>query len=149
MADRASSSIVIQATPAQVLAVIGDFAAYPSWSSQIASVEVTRSDEQGRGVEARFVLDAGVLKDHYTLAYDWSTPDQLSWQLVAGQLQKAQQGCYRLEPADGATRVTYELTVELAIPMLGRFKRKAEQMIIDTALKGLKAQVERGAASAR
>jgi hypothetical protein len=38
--------------------------------------------------------------------------------------------------------VTYTLAVELTIPMLGMFKRKAEKMIMDTALKELKKQVE-------
>ena len=42
------------------------------------------------------------------------------------------------------TTVTYELAVEvtLRVPLLGAFKRKAEQMIVDTALAGLKKRVE-------
>ena len=32
--------------------------------------------------------------------------------------------------------------MDLTIPMLGMFKRKAEKVIIDTALKGLKKRVE-------
>ena len=38
--------------------------------------------------------------------------------------------------------MTYQLAVDLAVPMLGMFKRKAEKMIMDTALKGLKKRVE-------
>jgi hypothetical protein len=38
--------------------------------------------------------------------------------------------------------VTYRLSVDLNIPMLGMFKRKAEKVIMDTALKGLKKRVE-------
>ena len=37
---------------------------------------------------------------------------------------------------------TYELTVDLTIPMIGLFKRKAEKAITDTALKELKKRVE-------
>jgi hypothetical protein len=36
------------------------------------------------------------------------------------------------------------LAVDLNIPMLGMFKRKAEKVIMDTALKGLKKRVESG-----
>ena len=43
---------------------------------------------------------------------------------------------------DGSTEVTYRLAVDLDVPMLGMFKRKAEKMIMDTALKGLKKRVE-------
>jgi hypothetical protein len=62
----------------------------------------------------------------------------VSWELVKGQMQKAQHGSYVLEPAHGGTKVTYSLTVELAIPMIGMIKRKAERVIMDTALKELK-----------
>ena len=34
------------------------------------------------------------------------------------------------------------MTVDLAIPMLGMLKRKAEKMVMDTALKELKKHVE-------
>jgi len=38
--------------------------------------------------------------------------------------------------------VTYRLAVDVKIPMLGMLKRKAEKVIIDTALKELKKRVE-------
>jgi len=48
----------------------------------------------------------------------------------------------RADDGDGTTAVTYTLEVELNIGMLGMFKRKAEKMIMDTALKELKRRVE-------
>ena len=52
-------------------------------------------------------------------------------------------GSYILKPAGaGSTEVTYQLTVDVKIPMLGMIKRKAEKVIIDTALKELKKRVE-------
>ncbi|HZB51321.1 MAG TPA: cyclase, partial [Mycobacteriales bacterium] len=64
------------------------------------------------------------------------------WRLVRGQMQKSQQGSYVLAPRGSGTEVTYSLAVDLAIPMLGMFKRKAEKVIMDTALKELKKRVE-------
>ena len=43
---------------------------------------------------------------------------------------------------DGGTEVTYQLAVDLKIPMIGMIKRKAEKVIVDTALKELKKRVE-------
>ena len=40
------------------------------------------------------------------------------------------------------SKVTYRLAVDLNIPMLGMLKRKAEQQIVDAALKELKKRVE-------
>lgn len=54
-------------------------------------------------------------------------------------------GSYLLKPSGaGATEVTYLLTVDVKIPMLGMIKRKAEKVIIDRALAGLKKRVESG-----
>ncbi len=143
MADRTSGVTTIAAPPEAVMAVIADFEAYPAWAGPVKSVVVTGRDAQGRATSARFTLDAGIVKDTYTLAYDWSVPGALSWHLVEGQMQKAQEGTYTLRPdGAGSTEVRYELTVDLAIPGLGLFKRKAERLIIDTALKGLAKRVE-------
>ncbi|MEU1431271.1 SRPBCC family protein [Nocardia sp. NPDC056611] len=144
MADRTQRSIVIDAPSDRVMAVIADLESYPEWVSAARSVEVLDKLPDGRARTARFVLDAGVVKDTYTLAYTWR-PDgrAVSWSLVAGELQKAQDGTYELIALpDGTTQVVYELTVDLNIPMIGMFKRKAEKVITDTALKELKKRVE-------
>jgi len=145
-ADQASSTITIEAPPDVVLAAVGDFASYPAWTPQVKRVEVLETEAAGRGTKVRFQIDAGVVRDDYTLVYDWSEPLAVSWTLTNGVMQRAQHGSYTLRPTGStppATDVRYDLSVELAIPMLGLFKRKAEIVIIDTALKGLKRYVER------
>ena len=143
MADRTESSIVINATPAQVMAVIADLSRYPEWSDGVKSVEVLTEYEDGRPADARFVLDAGAIKDSYELEYDWDDDSSVTWKLTEGQMLKALDGVYRLtDNADGTTTVVYQLSVDVSIPMIGLIKRKAEKVIIDTALRGLKEQVE-------
>lgn len=145
MADEASSSIVIGASPGDIMAVIADLEAYPEWSTGIKSAKVEESAADGRPARATFVLDAGVIKDTYTLSYNWAGDDRVEWQLVGGgTMLKSQVGSYTLKEVSGGTEATYRLTVELKVPMLGMFKRKAEKVIIDTALKGLKKRVENG-----
>ena len=142
MADQSTQSIVIDAPPAAIMAVIADFPAYPQWAASVKSAEVVSTLPDGRADQVRFVLDAGVVKDDYVLAYEWSGDDRVEWRLVRGQMQKSQQGSYVMRPLDSSTEVTYHLAVDLAIPMLGMFKRKAEKVIMDTALKELKKRVE-------
>ena len=143
MAEATSSSITIAAPPERVMAVIADFAAYPEWADQINTVEVLTPGADGRAERVRFTMDAGAIKDSYTLDYTWA-PDgrSVSWTLVKGQIQKAQDGSYRLAGRADSTTVTYSLAVDLNIPMIGMLRRKAEKVIIDTALKGLKRRVE-------
>jgi uncharacterized membrane protein len=142
VADQASSTITIDAPTDEVLAVIADIASYPEWTGQIKSAEVLESGADGKPSQARFVMDAGVLKDEYVLSYDWRA-DGVSWELVGkSTVQKSQQGSYTLVAKDSQTEVTYRLAVDIAMPMLGMFKRKAEKMIMDSALKELKKRVE-------
>ncbi len=142
MADHSTQSIVIDAPPAAIMAVIADFPSYPRWAASVKSAEVVVDGADGRAEQVRFVLDAGVVKDDYVLAYEWSGDERVDWRLVRGQMQKSQQGSYVLVPRGASTEVTYHLAVDLAIPMLGMFKRKAEKVIMDTALKELKKRVE-------
>lgn len=143
MADQSTQSIVIDAAPAQILAVIADFPAYPEWAGFVKSCEVLDDGSGDHPRQVRFLLDAGVVKDDYVLEYDWAEDDsRVDWHLVKGQMQKSQTGSYQLQPQGESTEVTYTLAVDLSIPMLGMFKRKAEKVIMDTALKELKKRVE-------
>ncbi len=144
MAEQTTARIAIAAAAADVMAVIADLEAYPEWTASVREVEVlTVYEDDDRPAEARFVLDAGAIKDTYTLSYEWDDDEQVRWTLVEGGLLRGLDGSYTLEELeDGSTEVTYELTVDVAIPMLGLMKRKAEKIIIDTALKELKKRVE-------
>jgi ribosome-associated toxin RatA of RatAB toxin-antitoxin module len=144
MAEQSTQSIEVDASPEQVMAVIADFPAYPEWAKAVRETEVLARDESERAKQVRLTLDAGPIKDVYTLEYEWAADGlSVSWHLVKGQMQKAQNGRYQLAPiAGGATKVTYTLSVELALPMIGLLRRKAEKMVMDTALKELKRRVE-------
>jgi ribosome-associated toxin RatA of RatAB toxin-antitoxin module len=142
MADQSTQSITVNAQPAAVMAVIADFAAYPHWAGSVKSAVVTAEGPDGRPEKVAFKIDAGAIRDEYELAYSWDGDREVSWTLVRGQMQKSQRGSYRLAPTAGGTEVTYSLTVDLAIPMLGMLKRKAEKVIMDTALKELKKRAE-------
>lgn len=145
MAESSTRSIVIDAGVAQVAEVICDFARYPEWTGALREAEVLEEYEDGYASQVRYVLDAGPLRDEYTLAYEYAEDlSRIEWRLVApSTVQRAQTGSYDLvDNGDGSCTVTYTLEVELSIAMLGLFRRKAEKMIMDTALTELKRRVE-------
>jgi ribosome-associated toxin RatA of RatAB toxin-antitoxin module len=147
MADRTESSIDIAATPGEVLDVIADFESYPEWATEVKKVSVLTEEGDGWADQVQFTLDAGAIKDTYVLDYEWDVTEDgtgvVSWTLVEANVLKAMNGSYTLA-AQGSTgtTVTYRLAVDVKIPMLGMLKRKAEKVIIDTALKELKKRVE-------
>ena len=145
MAESSTQSIVVGAPVAQVAEVICDFARYPEWTGAVRSAEVLQEYEDGYASQVRFVLDAGPVRDEYVLAYEYAEDlSRIEWRLVVpSAMQRAQTGSYDIaDNEDGTCVVTYTLEVELSIPMLGMFRRKAEKMIMDTALKELKRRVE-------
>jgi len=145
MADTSTQSIQVQAPVDRVAAVICDFPRYPEWVDALKRIEVLEEYEDGYAARVRFVIDAAVMADDYTLEYAYADDlTRIEWHLVEpSKTQKSQEGSYDLaDNGDGTTTVTYSLEVELSIGMLGMFRRKAEKMIMDTALKQLKRRVE-------
>lgn len=143
MAEQTSSSITIDAPPADVMAVIADFESYPQWAKGVQVAEVTEPGAAGRAEQVHFALDVSPIKDEYTLAYDWHGDREVTWSLVEGNMLKMLDGAYTLEDlGNGSTEVTYRLALDVSIPLIGMLKRKGEKILIDTALKGLKKRVE-------
>lgn len=143
MAEKTTQTIYIEADPATVLEVIADIDSYPEWISEYKEAEVQETDADGYPKTVRFVMDAGVIKDTLVMSYEWPKDRKsLSWTLVSSSLLKSLDGSYGLAAKDSGTEVTYQLAVDLAVPMIGLLKRKAERRLTDTALKDLKKRVE-------
>ncbi|MGV9710226.1 SRPBCC family protein [Gordonia sp. NPDC003424] len=144
MADFTERSIVVNADAEDVMAVIADFEHYPDWVSAARDVTVTEIAADGRASVVKFVLDAGVLQDTYVLSYEWGADGtSVSWRLVSSDLQRDQRGKYVLtQQVPGSTKVTYELMVDLLVPMIAQLKRRAEKAITESALNDLKKRVE-------
>src|SRR6476469_8977024 len=100
MADATEASIVIDAEPTAILDVVADVAHYPEWANGISEAEVLETGPDGRPAQARFVLDAGPVKDEYVIAYEWAA-DGVTWSLVRAKVLTAMDGAYLLTPAAG------------------------------------------------
>jgi uncharacterized membrane protein len=146
MSEQAREQIRIEAPVERCFATLIDFEAYPEWAGDLKEVHVVESDGEGRGTVVEFRAAAMGRSTTYQLSYDYAgAPNRLQWELVSGDLQRELDGVYVLEPAQDdadATEVSYQLAVDLIIPIPGFVKRRAEGRIIKTALSELKARVE-------
>jgi ribosome-associated toxin RatA of RatAB toxin-antitoxin module len=143
MPEESTQSITIDADAAQIMAVIADFENYPVWTGSVKKADVVQAGPNGRARRVAFSLDAGIIRDQYELDYVWTGDEKVEWTLASGQMMRAQHGSYTLRTiGPERTDVTYSLAVDLVIPMLGLLKRKAERVVMDTALKELKRRVE-------
>lgn len=143
MSDRVTEETTIAASPASVLAILLDFPRDPEWAKDLKSVEVLGTDEQDRATSVRFRAAGNGRSTHYTLGYDHSEPNVLVLVLTDGDITRKLDGRYVLEDADGHTAVTYELEVELVVPLPSFVKRRTQGKIMHVALDELKVFAER------
>lgn len=142
------SSVLVHATVEACYAVGIDIAAYPEWVENLRSAEIQSTDDQGRPLTVRFEAEGLGRMSSYVLSYDLSqAPYQLAWNLVSGDLAREIEGRYVFhdmteEPDFPQTEVDYELTIDLAVPLPGFVKRRAEDKIVKSALDRFKQRVE-------
>ncbi|MBI2169324.1 MAG: SRPBCC family protein [Actinobacteria bacterium] len=145
MAEQTTERITVGAPPERCYEVAVDFELYPEWAKDIKDVKVVERDAEGRGRHVEYRAAAMGRSVTYTLEYDYAqAPAGFSWTLVKGDLMKRLDGTYRFDADGDGTRVTYELSVDLALPLPGLVKRRAESRIVGSALKELKKRVESG-----
>jgi hypothetical protein len=145
MAESATQTITIAASPEHCFAVATDFPRYPEWAKDIKEAIVQARDDEGRATAVEFRASALGRSTHYTLSYDYSAaPEKMSWQLIHGDIMRAIDGAYTFAASatePGSTDVVYDLSIELVVPLPGFVKRRAEVRILNT-VKELKARAE-------
>jgi transposase len=150
MAEQATEHMTIAVPPADCYAVALDIGRYPEWAEDIKVADVLELDEQGRPLRVAFRAAAMGHSARYVLRYDHEgAPGRLAWVLEEGDIMRRLDGEYLFEAVEGdpdATAVTYHLEIELAVPLPGFVKRRAEGKIMTTALDELKRRCESTAA---
>lgn len=140
MAITESREVVIEATPDEITDVLFDLESLTEWSSVHRKVEVLERDERGRPLRSRQVVKLVGVSDEQELAYTVHD-DGVSWSLIAAKQQRAQDGRYTLIPEGDSTRVRFELTVDLLMPVPGFLVKQGAKSLMDTATKGLRKRV--------
>ena len=143
MVESGSESVVVSAGLDACFAVTIDFDKYPEWAHDVKQATVLTRDTSGRPTVVEFRASALGRSTHYTLSYDYSAaPARLSWHMVSGDIMRAVDGAYMFSPDNsGGVVLTYNLSIELVVPLPGFVKRRAEVRILNT-VKELKVQAE-------
>ncbi len=143
MTETASERIRVDAPADRCWDVAIDFESYPEWVRDVKEAKILERDDEGRGKRVEYRAAALGKSVRYVLEYDYSdAPNSFSWTFVEGDMLRKLDGSYRFEAEDASTRVHYDLAVDLAVPLPGLLKRRAAGLIMGSALKELKKQVE-------
>lgn len=140
MATSDSREVVIEASPEEILDVIADVEATPTWSPQYQRAEVLESYDDGRPRRVKMKVKSAGITDEQVVDYTW-TDTSASWTLIsAGQL-KAQDAKYTLTPEGDKTKVRFDISIDLAVPLPGFVLKRAIKGAMETATDGLRKQV--------
>ena len=140
--DKASGSTVIEASADEVLAAIRDVGSQAEWVKEVSLVELLEEYEDGTPATARFEVTTGIGADRYVLEYEHGD-DGMTWTMVEGQLQKAQDGAYVLrELGPERTEVSLTLDIEHSIHAPGFIRKRIFACVVNGTLASLKAHVE-------
>ena len=145
MPDQATERTRIDSPPADVFSVALDIERYPEWARDVKEATVVERDGDGRPLRVQFRAAAMGHSARYVLRYEYAEdPLRMSWVLEQGDIVRRLDGEYLFEPSVGThgTDVTYHLVVELAVPLPGFIKRRAESKIMTTALEELRHRCE-------
>jgi ribosome-associated toxin RatA of RatAB toxin-antitoxin module len=144
MPDQATERTTIDAAPDRVFDVAIDIDKYPEWARDVKEAVVAERDDAGRPLRVAFRAAAMGHSARYVLRYDYGdAPLRMGWVLEEGDIVRRLDGEYVFETyGEGGTEVTYKLVVELAVPLPGFIKRRAESKIMTTALDELKRRCE-------
>jgi uncharacterized membrane protein len=135
--DSATSTVVVDAPLAQVLATIRAVETQPEWVPEIREAEVLSRDADGLPETARFAASTPVGTDRYTLGYE-HVDDGMRWHLVEGRLQTAQDAAYSLVALDDArTEVTFALTISHNLPLPGFVRSRVIKGLAGSTTSGL------------
>jgi hypothetical protein len=140
MAINETREIVIEATPKEILDVIGDFDSVTEWSPPHQSAEVLERDKDGRPSKVKMKVKAAGITDEQVVAYTWSK-NKVSWKLVSSSQQRSQDASYTLTPDGDKTKVTFQLSVDPVVPLPGFVLKRAIKGTVDTGTKGLRDRV--------
>jgi ribosome-associated toxin RatA of RatAB toxin-antitoxin module len=140
MATSDSREVVIEATPAEILAVIADVESTPSWSPQYQKAEILESYPDGRPKQVEMTVKAAGLTDKMVIEYTWAD-DSVTWTLVSSGQLKAQDAGYTLTSDGDKTRVKFDMKIDLSIPLPGFLLKRTLKGGMETATDGLRKQV--------
>ncbi|MFW0789275.1 SRPBCC family protein [Gordonia sp. CPCC 205333] len=146
MSVSAKTEFDVDAPPSVVMEVLMDVESLPEWSGPHKSATVIEEHDDGAPKRVQVSVSLGPISDDQLLDYTW-TENSCTWDLVEGNQLSSQHGVYTVtEGKGGGAHVKFELEVELKVKLPGLIVRQAQKVAVDTAKKGLSAEVKRRAA---
>ena len=141
-AKRAEQQILIEGLPQSCFDALTDYESMPDWQSTVKSCEVLSRDDQGRGSEVAWKIDAKVRSLSYTLGYSYEEPHWIGCRYIEGDVKDLESEYIFEDRGDGTTLATFTLRVDPGTWVPGKIARMLNDQVMKRSLQDLKRRVE-------
>jgi uncharacterized membrane protein len=139
---RAEHSAEIEAARERCFALLLEYESFPDWQRAVKSASVLNRDEEGRGRDVEFHIDAKIRTVRYVLRYSYRPPEWIGWEYVEGDVKDVS-GEFVLEQADdGVTLATYRLGLDPGVWLPGPVMKVLRDQVMKGAVDDLKRRAE-------
>ncbi|WP_458319304.1 SRPBCC family protein [Mycolicibacterium brisbanense] len=140
MAVRASREVVFDAPAKAIMDVLADVDALPTWSSVHRQVEIVDRYPDGKPHHVRATMRLLGITDKEMLEYHWGDT-WMVWDAEENLQQRGQHVEYNLTPEIDKTRVRFDITVDVSVPLPEFIVRRAKKVVLHVALDRLRQRV--------
>jgi ribosome-associated toxin RatA of RatAB toxin-antitoxin module len=133
--------LVPNATPAEVYAVVTDFAAYPRLFPEFKAVQVLSTNGPVQRVEFKLEM---VLAVRYVLDLTCDPAAQtVDWTFVEGEIVAGSTGSWRFRPEGDGTAIEYRVALDIRAPVPGFVLRKVTDGLVAASIPAMFKAIER------
>lgn len=120
--------------------VLADVDALPAWSSVHRHVEIVERYPDGKPHHVRATMRLLGITDKEMLEYHWGD-NWMVWDAEENLQQRGQHVEYNLTPEIDKTRVRFDITVDVSVPLPEFILRRAKKLVLYVALDRLRQRV--------
>jgi ribosome-associated toxin RatA of RatAB toxin-antitoxin module len=147
-AYQATRTVEIAAPVRACYEALLDYERLPEWQSRVKSCEVLTRDDQGRGRDVEYVVDAKVKTVRYRLRHDYDDGRRIGSQYLEGDFRSFS-GEYTFEDQASSCLVTLRLAIDPGLRLPGPIQRMVNEAVMGRALEELRHHAEEATAVGR
>jgi ribosome-associated toxin RatA of RatAB toxin-antitoxin module len=137
----ATRELIVAASAQACFDALTDYERLPDWQSRVRSCTVLARDEEGRGLEVEYEVDAKVRTVRYRLRHDYDEPWRIGSTYLGGDFRLFE-GHYDFAEAGEGCRVTLRVAIDPGLRLPRPMVRVINEAVLGRALAELREHVE-------
>ncbi|MFL5847099.1 MAG: type II toxin-antitoxin system RatA family toxin [Solirubrobacteraceae bacterium] len=140
-AYEATRSVEIAAPVQACFDVLTDYEHLADWQGNVRAADVLERDEQGRGTEVAYEVDAKIKTVRYRLAHDYDEPHRIGSTYLGGDFRHFE-GDYALSDTPAGCTITLRLAIDPGLRLPRPMVRIVNEAVMGRALSELRDHVQ-------